>query len=70
MGDEQAVYKGDYIEKLRENIAEKNPMGVGEKAAKTILEEIIKPAVKKMGIKFDNWFSEKSLYKSKAVEKR
>lgn len=68
LGDEQAVYKGGYIEKLRKKIAEKNPAKVGEKAAKIILAETIKPAVKKMGIKFDKWFSEKSLYKNKAVE--
>ncbi|MEK7574179.1 MAG: arginine--tRNA ligase [Patescibacteria group bacterium] len=69
LGDEQAVYEGDYIENLRKNIAEKNPVKVGEKVAKIILEETIKPAVKKMGIRFDEWFSEKSLYKNQAVEK-
>ena len=76
LGDGQAVYSGNYIEKLREKNAEKNPAKAplsgakaGEKAAKIILEEMIKPAVEKMGIKFNKWFSEKSLYKSKAVEK-
>ncbi|MDP3052340.1 MAG: arginine--tRNA ligase [bacterium] len=69
LGDEQAVYSGDYIEKLRKKIAEKNPAKAGEKAAKLILKEIIKPAVEKIGIKFNKWFSEKSLYKSKAIEK-
>ena len=69
LGDEQAVYSGDYIEKLREEITEKNPAKAGEEAAKIILEEMIKPTVEKMGIKFNKWFSEKSLYKSKAVEK-
>lgn len=69
LGDEQAVYSGDYIEKLRKKITEKNPVKAGEKSAKIILEEMIKPTVKKMGIKFNKWFSEKSLYKSKAIEK-
>lgn len=69
LGDEQAVYSGDYIEKLRKKITEKNPAKAGEKSAKIILEEIIKPTVKKMGIKFDKWFSEKSLHKSKEIEK-
>ena len=69
LGDKQAVYKGDYIEKLRKNIKEKDPAKAGAKAAEIILEKMIKPTVKKMGIKFDKWFSEKSLYKSRAVEK-
>ncbi|HPI67038.1 MAG TPA: arginine--tRNA ligase [bacterium] len=42
---------------------------IGEVTAKIILEEMIKPVVKKAGIKFDTWFSEKTLHDSGAVEK-
>ena len=69
IGDEQAVYKGEYIKELRKRIKEKEPEKVGQAAAKIVLEEIIKPSVKKMGINFDVWFSEKSLYEKKEVEK-
>ena len=69
IGDAQAVYKGKYITTLQERIKGEDPNKVGEEAAKIILEEMIKPAIKKMGIKFDVWFSEKSLYKNKEVDK-
>jgi len=69
LGDQEAVYKGGYIEELRKKIKANNPQKTGEKAAKIILEETIKPTIKKMGIKFDKWFSEKSLYKNGAVDK-
>jgi arginyl-tRNA synthetase len=69
IGDSEAVYKGDYIEDLKKRVKGKNPDEVGQKAAKIILEELIKPTVKRMGIKFDKWFSEKSLYQSGEVDK-
>jgi len=83
IGDEQAVYKGDYIDDLRKalwkepsSFRERNSVPliegvekVGKKAAKEILNKMIKPTVKRMGIKFDNWFSEASLYKKNEVEK-
>jgi len=71
--DNEAVYKGGYIDKLNKKIKPtvstqgNNPDKVGEKAAGIILKEMIKPSVKKMGIEFDFWFSEKSLNKN--VEK-
>jgi len=61
-------YKGEYIEALRKRIKEKNPDKAGEKAAAVILKEMIKPTVERMGIKFDVWFSEKSLYESGQVD--
>lgn len=67
--DAEAVYKGKYIDEFRKKINGDNPEKVGESAAKIILEKMIKPSVKKMGIKFDKWFSEKTLYKKKEVEK-
>lgn len=70
LGDEKAVYQGDYIDDLRQRIKEKEPQVVGEKAAQVILKKMIKPFVeKKLKIKFDCWFSEKSLYCSGQVEK-
>lgn len=69
IGDAEAVYKGKYIDDLRKKIKGKEPEKVGEQAAKIILEKMIKPSVKKMGIKFDKWFSEKTLYKNNEVDK-
>ena len=73
--DEQAVYKGEYIEELNKHIkglsaqAESNPELIGDKAAEYILEKMMKPAVARMGIKFDVWFSEKKLYDGGWVDK-
>lgn len=69
IGDEQSVYKGKYIEELRRKIKNKNPEEVGRKAAEIILKDMIKPIVKKMGVQFDIWFPERSLYKKGAVDK-
>ncbi len=69
IGDSGAVYKGPYIEELRKKINSNNPDEVGKAAAKIILEEMIKPAVKKMGIKFDKWFYESDLSKKGEVDK-
>jgi len=69
IGDSEALYKGKYIEELRNRIKGKDPDKVGQKAAKIILKEMIKPSVKRMGIKFDKWFSEKSLYEKGEVDK-
>ncbi len=69
IGDSEAVYKGDYIIKLRKKIKGNDSEKVGQRAASIILKEMIKPAVKKMGIKFNVWFSEKSLYRNKEVDK-
>jgi len=69
IGDSEAVYKGEYIVDLRNKIKGDDPEGVGKKSAKMILDKMIKPSVKKMGIKFDKWFSEKDLYANKEVDK-
>ncbi len=72
IGDAEAVYKGEYILELRKklgpNFDGEPPEKVGEKAGKIILDKMIKPSVKKMGIKFDAWFSEKTLYRKKEVD--
>ena len=67
--DEKAEYKGDYINYLNKKIKEKDPYRAGEKAAKIITDEMIRKTVKKLGIKYDEWFSEKSLYSSGEVDK-
>jgi len=64
LGDEEAQYKGKYIDDLREKIQKKDPEEIGGEAVKIILEEIIKPSMEKFGIKFDNYFSEKDLIAS------
>jgi arginyl-tRNA synthetase len=81
LGDAEAVYKGPYIEDLRlklkssstqvfdPEVSDRRVSEIGEKAAGMILEEMIKPSVEKMGIKFDTWFSEKKLHDKGEVKK-
>jgi len=66
--DEESQYKGDYIDLLNERIEEKDPKEAGEKAAKIILEEMIKETVEKLGISYDEWFSEKRLHESGKIK--
>lgn len=64
------LYKGKYINDLARQIDKNlNVEEVGKYAAELILKKYIKPAVKRLGIKFDSWFSEKSLYKNGVYEK-
>ena len=67
LNDVEAVYQGRYIEELRKKIKGNDPEKIGQSAAKIILQEMIKPTIKKMKIKFDVWFSEKTLYQRKEV---
>lgn len=73
LGDEQAQYKGQYIDDLRKRLKDslnEEPKKIGEKAAKIILEEMIKPTVtERMKIKFDEWVSEHELHESGTPEK-
>lgn len=72
IGDSEAVYKGSYIDGLRMRLigaSAEEAERIGEKAAKIILEKMIKPSVKKMGISFNVWFSEKRLHRKKEVDK-
>lgn len=69
LGDEQAVYQGEYIDNLRKKAKGEDLAKVGEQAADAILKTMIKPSVKKMGIEFDVWFYEKNLYKKGEVKK-
>jgi len=64
-GISENLYKGEYINELAKQIDKKlNAEEAGQKAVELILKTYIKPAIKRLGIKFDNWFSEKSLYKN------
>ncbi|MBU3895730.1 arginine--tRNA ligase, partial [Patescibacteria group bacterium] len=66
--DDQAVYKGEYIDQLSKRV-KGDYKEAGEKASSIILEEMIKPTVKRMGIDFDVWFSEKTLYQDSSVDR-
>lgn len=71
--DKEAQYKGKYIDKLYlklREIEERDPFKVGQWAAKEIIENIIKPSMKGLGIEFDNYFYEKELHMNGKVEKR
>ncbi|MDD5290001.1 MAG: arginine--tRNA ligase [Patescibacteria group bacterium] len=67
--DEETVYTGEYIDELVKKIKEKDPKKAGLIAAEFILKNYIQPVVKKVGIEFDNYFSERKLHESGAVEK-
>jgi arginyl-tRNA synthetase len=69
--DEQAEYKGEYIDELYEKLKNASLEKAGEKALQFILKEKIKPTVKeKMKINFDSWISEKKdLYRKGMVDK-
>lgn len=69
LADSQAVYKGKYIDELKKQVDGKNPAEIGERAAQIILEELIKPTIKRMGISFDVWASEKVLYNRGDVDR-
>jgi arginyl-tRNA synthetase len=66
--DSEAKYKGDYIDYLSRKVKEKDPYKAGMAAAKIIIEEMIKKTTDKMGIKYDEWFSEAILHNSGQVD--
>ncbi|MEK7171056.1 MAG: arginine--tRNA ligase [Patescibacteria group bacterium] len=67
--DELAQYRGEYIDALAKRIKEKDPVKVGEKASAIVMEEMIKPMLKKVGINFHQFFSEESLYQTGVYKK-
>ncbi|OGG87358.1 arginine--tRNA ligase [Candidatus Kuenenbacteria bacterium RIFCSPHIGHO2_02_FULL_39_13] len=69
LGDKEAEYSGEYINQLAKQIKGDDALAVGLKGAEIILKKYIKPAVKKMGIKFDHWFFEKELHKKGKIDK-
>jgi arginyl-tRNA synthetase len=66
--DEEAQYRGDYIEKLSKENKETEPFLAGQKGARKIMEEIIKPSMQKLRINFDTYYSEEDLHQSGKVE--
>ena len=66
--DEEAKYTGEYIDKLNKKIKGKDPYKVGKEAAKIIMRDMIKKTIRKLNIKFDEWFSESVLYKGKDID--
>ena len=62
-------YAGKYIDELKKRIKQKDPREAGEQAVAIIMEEMIKPVLRKIGIKFDQFFSEKSLYQTGVYKK-
>lgn len=66
--DDEAVYKGEYIDNLNKIIKGKDVFEAGKEASKIILEDYIKPTVLKAGIKYDNWIYESELHDSGLVD--
>jgi arginyl-tRNA synthetase len=68
-------YRGEYLEtwaaEHKKEIAENknDAFALGSLCVPYIMKEHIEPGVKKMKIKFDTWFSEKSIYDSGLIEK-
>ncbi|MEA2113406.1 MAG: arginine--tRNA ligase [Patescibacteria group bacterium] len=69
LGDEQAVYKGEYIDKLNEKIKKQNAPETGKWAAEYIIKNLIRKTTDKLGIKYDEWILESELHKSGLVDK-
>lgn len=69
--DSEAVYGGEYIEKLAERFGKSDGVRTtGEQTAKIILEEMIQPVTKEvMRVHFDVWTSEKKLIQDGYVDK-
>lgn len=65
----QNLYKGTYIKELAKVVSGDDPEDVGKKAAKIILEKIIKNELKKLKIRFNNFVSEQDFLKSGKTEK-
>ncbi len=71
---EEEIYKGGYIEdwaEKHEDLLEEykaRPYELGLIISKDILAKMIKPSVSKMGIKYDNFFSEKEMIERGEVE--
>jgi len=70
--DEDVQYRGDYIKDLAEEfktqLANQSDEELAELLTQTIFERYIKPAIAKMGIKFDVWFNESDLVSGGQLE--
>ncbi|PIZ70944.1 MAG: arginine--tRNA ligase [Candidatus Portnoybacteria bacterium CG_4_10_14_0_2_um_filter_39_11] len=66
--DEEAVYKGGYIDDLHQKIKEQDSFKAGQQASKIILDDYIKKTLENIGIKFDQWYFESDVYNSGFVD--
>jgi len=68
---EDNMYQGKYLEKIANeiNTDNKNAKEIGELVADKIFNEMIKPSIKKMGIKFDTFFSERTMRNDGKIKK-
>ena len=74
--DEEAKYKGEYIDKLDKELSAKgglangsDPFKAGQIAAKHIIKDLIQKTTDKLGIKYDEWIFESDLHQSNRVDK-
>jgi len=67
--DKEAKYKGIYIDEICKRIKEKEAYKAGERAAKIIINEMIKKTTDRMGIKYNEWFSEMTLHQNGEINK-
>lgn len=72
---EEDLYRGEYVSEWAESHEDmlgkyqNNPFGLGALAAKDILERHIKPSVARIGIEYNNWFSENDMIEAGEVER-
>jgi len=68
----EELYQGKYITEVARKIEiDKGDslLEIGQKAADQIIKEYIRPSVRRLGIRFDHWVKEDSLYNQGQVEK-
>lgn len=72
IGKKEEHYQGEYIKELAERFEEKldlSPQDLGHLVADYLLEHEIKPAVARLGVKFDEFYSERSIYERDLTNK-
>lgn len=65
-------YKGEYVKDLAEKFADKLDLSaqeLGHVLADYLMDNEIKPAIARLGIKFDEYYSERSIYQKGLIEK-
>lgn len=67
--DEERQYAGQYVDVLRPQVKEKTDRAAGEQAAFLIMEKMIKPTLRSIGINFHQFFSEASLHQTGVYKK-
>lgn len=67
--DPDRQYPAPYVDELRKRIHEKTDREAGEKASAIVMEEMIKPTLRRLGINFHQFFSEASLYQTGVFKK-